>query len=564
MMNHRFLNIFILLFLVNCSIIKASAIYFQKNIDTLKEKSFKELKELFYETDDDSLKFAIALYTMNKAKEKKNYIALANSYQRLYRSVSDLDLGEKYLDSSISLAKENKIEKILAESYFYKGYLNQEKNKYNLALKYYIIANNHFENLGNKDWSDVINFNIGILKLRVGKSEEALQIFRECLVYNKKHNKPTDLELLSALSATYSNINQLDSSSKINQKAYNYAKSINSPNYNYFTQIEGVNKFKKKEYKAAKDSLIKSIEFFKNQKDYLNLSNTYFFLSATYQSLKEEKIAIEYLKKIDSIFNSEGIINYSSRHAYVELIEYYKKKGDLKNRLYYIEKLLEVDNVFENTFGNLDLNLYKNYDTPRLLNERENIIKELKSSKKWFLYGIVLLFILLLGASCLLKYNFNKRRKYEKKFQELLSETKNQRDVLPIIKKQDSNSSKDLDINQEVIIHILDRLVEFEENKYYLKKKIKLASLAKEFETNSRYLSKVINHYKEKDFRTYLNDLRIDYAINRIKNDPVFRKYTIYAIADEVGFSNQESYAKAFHKRTGIHTSYFIKRLNNG
>ncbi|WP_046758863.1 AraC family transcriptional regulator [Kordia jejudonensis] len=562
-MNHRFLNILTLFFLLICLISKANSIDYQKNIDTLEKKSFKELKQLFYETDDDSLQFAIASYTLIKAKEKENYVAIANSYQRLYRSVSDFNLGEKYLDSSISISKEKKLKKILAESYFYKGYLNQEKNKYNLALKYYILANDHFENLGNKDWSDATRFNIGILKLRVGKSEEALQIFKECLTYNKKNNKPIDLDLLSALSSTYSNINQLDSSSEINRKAYNYAKSIESPYYYYFIQIEGVNKFKKKEYNAAKDSLIKSIQFFKNQKDHLNLSNTYFFLSSAHQSLNQEDKAIHYLKKIDSIFDSEGIINFSSRYAYVELIEYFKKKGDLKNRLYYIEKLLEVDNVFENTFGNLDLNLYKNYDTPKLLKERENIIKELKSSNTGFMYGSILLFILLLSAFTLLIYNRNKRKKYEQKFQELLRETQKQQKELPIIKSQDSNSSKNLEIKQEVITLILDRLVAFEEKEHYLQKRITLASLAKEFETNSRYLSKVVNHYKEKDFRTYLNDLRIDYTINRIKNDPIFRKYTIYAIADEVGFSNQESYAKAFYKRTGIHTSFFIKRLNN-
>jgi len=73
----------------------------------------------------------------------------------------------------------------------------------------------------------------------------------------------------------------------------------------------------------------------------------------------------------------------------------------------------------------------------------------------------------------------------------------------------------------------------------------------------------VINIYKEKTFRNYVNDLRIDYAVKKIKSEGVFRNYTIKAIADEVGFSNSESYAKAFYKRTGIHTSYFIKKVKN-
>ncbi|WP_420571366.1 hypothetical protein [Kordia sp.] len=106
---------------------KSNTIYFQKHIDTLEKKSFNELKQLFYGTDDDSLQFAIALYTMYKAKEKKNYVALANSYQRLYRSVSDFDLGEQYLDSSISVSKEKNLKRFLLKVTFTKDILIKKK-----------------------------------------------------------------------------------------------------------------------------------------------------------------------------------------------------------------------------------------------------------------------------------------------------------------------------------------------------------------------------------------------------------------------------------------------------
>jgi AraC-like DNA-binding protein len=86
--------------------------------------------------------------------------------------------------------------------------------------------------------------------------------------------------------------------------------------------------------------------------------------------------------------------------------------------------------------------------------------------------------------------------------------------------------------------------------------------VAKRFNTNSSYLSKVVNLKKDKNFSQYISELRIAYAVDKLKNNPRFRKYTIKAIAEEVGFGNAQSFSKAFYSRTGIQPSYFIRNLN--
>ncbi len=87
--------------------------------------------------------------------------------------------------------------------------------------------------------------------------------------------------------------------------------------------------------------------------------------------------------------------------------------------------------------------------------------------------------------------------------------------------------------------------------------------LAKEINTNSTYLSKVINMTKETSFVHYLNDLRVDFAINKLSSNKQFRMYTIKAIAESVGFNTAQSFSNAFSKKTGIYPSYFIKQLNS-
>ena len=127
--------------------------------------------------------------------------------------------------------------------------------------------------------------------------------------------------------------------------------------------------------------------------------------------------------------------------------------------------------------------------------------------------------------------------------------------------KNTRSKEKILNISDDIIASILDGLQSFEKTKQFLSLKVTLNSLAKDLNTNSNYLSKVVNHHKKTSFANYINSLRIDYFINLVKKDSTLRKYTIKAIATEVGFSNAESFSKAFVKHKGIRPSYFLKEL---
>ena len=76
-------------------------------------------------------------------------------------------------------------------------------------------------------------------------------------------------------------------------------------------------------------------------------------------------------------------------------------------------------------------------------------------------------------------------------------------------------------------------------------------------------MSKIINHYQKKTFTYYINDLRIDYVVNRLKEDISFRKYTIEAIGKEAGFKTSRAFSEGFKKKTGLYPSYFISKLNS-
>ena len=105
-------------------------------------------------------------------------------------------------------------------------------------------------------------------------------------------------------------------------------------------------------------------------------------------------------------------------------------------------------------------------------------------------------------------------------------------------------------MNAETEKKLLRKLQEFEESTLFTENTISLATLSTYCETNSKYLSYVINTYKKKDFNNYINELRVNYIIEKLKNVPLYRKYKIAVLSEEAGFSSQNKFSTVFKKVT--------------
>lgn len=105
---------------------------------------------------------------------------------------------------------------------------------------------------------------------------------------------------------------------------------------------------------------------------------------------------------------------------------------------------------------------------------------------------------------------------------------------------------------------ILEKLLAFEKGKDFTKKNLTLQSMAKELDTNTRYLSEIVNKHKQKNFNLYINELRINYIINKLRYEPSFLNYKISYLAEESGFSSHTSFSTVFKTVTGIPPKEFI------
>ena len=117
-------------------------------------------------------------------------------------------------------------------------------------------------------------------------------------------------------------------------------------------------------------------------------------------------------------------------------------------------------------------------------------------------------------------------------------------------------------ILKETEEQILNKLKRFESSKRFTSKDISLAVLAGQLDSNTKYLSEIINNHYHVNFNTYINKLRINYIIEKLKNDPNFINYKISYLAENCGFSSHSSFATVFKSITGISPVKFIELLN--
>jgi AraC-like DNA-binding protein len=94
------------------------------------------------------------------------------------------------------------------------------------------------------------------------------------------------------------------------------------------------------------------------------------------------------------------------------------------------------------------------------------------------------------------------------------------------------------------------------QRKLYLEHDLTLQHLTDKLNSNSNYVSRVINEQYGRNFSSLINELRVKEA-RRLLSEPENNHLTIEAIAHKVGFNSIPSFNIAFKKFTGVSPSFF-------
>ncbi|KRB57899.1 AraC family transcriptional regulator [Flavobacterium sp. Root186] len=537
--------------------------------DSLKNTSFTELEKR-YENSFLSKKnkklYANVYYQKSKLQNDK--IIRANGLYFFAIAVASDTIAMQCSDSIIMLTKNVDDFNYPARGYILKSSFLMKNMDLRSSLNNVIEAEKYSLKKGNIEQNLLVNQQIALIKIELGKPKEALPLIIKNYNYFKSKN-PHSIDYLYTtwiLSDIYIRLKKIDTALFYIKILQNQIHS-DDRFYKYSIMYEGICYHFKKQYAKSNTLLDKALIMLGSGNDKLNLAISYYYRGENI--LQNEKNIIKaqsYFEKADSILVKSGSNTADLQNNCIRLIEISKKLKNNEKQLYYLNRLIEIDSYLNKNGIILEENINNNYERPHLLLEKEKVIAKINTEKQLYI-GIGFIIFIGLGFSLFYLSKTKKQNKlYENRVNELVQiyneENKNleiQNSVSETIIEPKENTVKTVDLSKEKAVEILKKLDEFEKNKGYLEANINQIDFARKLETNSTYLSKTINQYKNKNFSQYINDLRIEHTITRLSEDKKFRNYSIKAISEEVGFSNSESFSKAFLKKTGYQPSYFIK-----
>ncbi len=548
-------HIFIWLILV------PALIYAQKSNlvipDSLKNRSYPELKSMFYDVIDDADKAIIIGEAYKEIAKKENDSSqIARAFGLLAR-VYDTQKNIQLCDSIIKYTTGGDDPYYPAVGYSLKGYYHYYEGNFQDALNNYLLAYESAKAKGNeKQRIDISQF-IAALKNRWGDYEGAGALYQEHLRYIRargSENYLTNddyLRTLYNLTLSYQHRNILDSAELfLNEGIKGSLLREDSLYFNDFKHIRAVNFYLKGDLKDA-ETLFVSLK--PKKLDSFKLSLTNFYLGSIEAKNGNIQSSIAHFKTVDNLYSAQDEVFPELRTTYENLVGYYRRLDNPEKELEYIRKLLSVDSLLALNREYINKTINKKYEVPELVLQKEQLIILLNRRNKNQSYlniGLSIGVVLLVVSTI---YFYQRNRLNKKRFLEFRL-TRGKDDLKTV-------SQNKYIVKTEIESILREKLENFEKDHQFTDEDITLFNLAKNLGTNSTYLSRVINNIKDKNFSNYINDLRIELIIKRLDEEDLLRKYTIQALGEEVGFKKGEVFSKAFYKHTEMKPSFYLKQL---
>ena len=558
-MNFRFYISFLL-----CSCFLGNSNAQQK--DSLSLLSYEGLKDQYknleYTNPTAAKIYAEALLV--KAKKEGN--ALEEHAAFLLKASSanyfgNMDVSLKYIDSSISYAKAQKNDPLLITGLSQKGKTYFTFGKYANAITYYLQLDSLAKATKNIRYQIYSNHSIGSIKNLTGNHKEATELFLKNkdiitpLIDEKKYHA-VYLNTLIGLCSSYTYYD-LDAASDYLQKLKMFSVKVDDKDaLSYYYTLQGIVDYERKNYDQAlavlnqADSLITALGTKRN------LFPVYRFRGKVYFDKKQYADAIVAFEAIKSLQSEVKFDHFEFKEVLSQLAISYEQLENNEKALenYRLAYNLSSADTLQET---IRYTILKKYDK-KTLEDKISSLKIKSDQKEKQNISLLVICTGLIAALAILFFTYKKQQRQNKrKFDKLLKRLASDKTEVSI-----PESENKYQISDEKISKILKGLEKFEKEKLFLHQNTTLVSVAKKLNTNTSYLSEIVNSQKGMTFKNYITQLRIEHALKQLKNDKVMRSYSIKSIALELGFKSEGAFSRAFKKQTGIYPSFFIKNLH--
>jgi len=589
-----------------CSLILFFTINFtfsQSKIETYKDS----VQSLLYNNPSKAKYYCYKLLKYAKAndlvvEEAKTYCFLAD----LSGALTQKDSAFYYFDKAIQ--KANAIDNEKLEMVFKINKANYLFNEFDFqeALTLYEECVILSKKLNDINAYNYISIKKGSIAYELERYQEALKIYKENLS-KKGFDNVSKLDIKLGLVKTYINLNKQDSAYVFIKSGIEESRKSNLKEHEiHFLAQLGLIYIDKKDFQNAKITLEKALIIAQEIESNNLITEINIRISKLYSLQKDYDKAITLLQSIIKDKTKKDIPAESLSEIYYLLAENYKFIENYSESNYYYGQFIEKSKkIGEKRIEAID-HLHKIDISESKERETE------QKNQKWILLGVTSFLILLFigfyikrrkeGIQNQVKFeelllkiqnfenqntkaineiqhnntaiNSNERTESEAFEEELETELISNSIVTIDDSVNDEVTAENIETNIEEAINnnfiikdttrteILDKLIKLEEKKLFLRQDFTLHNVAKRLKTNTAYLSKIVNSELDKNFSSYVNELRINYIIIELKNNAKLRSYSINAIAEEIGYKSPESFTKYFKVATGISPSIYIKKIN--
>lgn len=309
--------------------------------------------------------------------------------------------------------------------------------------------------------------------------------------------------------------------------------------------------------KQALASYSKVLEITQMSHEWVTAISTAYSIAEIYDIQSNDKQAIRYAEITYNLAVKSSNYSYALKASSM-LSMLYKRKYNEDKQNYYLKRIvIYTDSIHgkENAANTHTANLLLiATSVEEALNEYS---KRLTSNNQVAMFQpvefSVLLFILI-GLMILL-FTLRKRKQLKGEHRKLLLSILDEKANVESLKSQSKrNLANAIDLLEPLLVSLMVK------DKVFKNQNLTLSSLADMLDTNTSYLSNLINTQFKTNFNDYINSFRITEACEILKS-PEANKLSIEQITDLVGFTSRRTFYLAFKKFTGVTPALYQKNF---
>jgi AraC-like DNA-binding protein len=462
----------------------------------------------------------------------KNSASINHMLSVIYGDIGRLEDATSYLLRSVQFFKELQDYSSLGYPYYNLSLLYKNLNNKKEEEKYLKLAIDAFEKTNDLRGLGYVYNGVG-MNILADEPQKAMQSFQKSLKYRKLINE------WQGISFTEGNI----------AMAFRVMENPDSAFYHLNNSLKAANVIN----------------------DPLALAQSYLAFADYYNHFSFPKKAIEYslnaLARLKEIKFLE-----SEEKAYDIISDSYNRLGDSRNSLYYLKLKNEVhDTLYTQEMRKSVLNLRMKYD----VEEKDKELAALEAKKtnlesKVVLHQIITLITILgsiLIVGFILFYYRNKIVMVVRFLKTIpMRGAEDKRRIKAVMKAIETQSEipETKHIDSRVSENLLFKLNELMINeKVFLNPQITQQEIARRLNTNTAYLSRLINDNLSSNFSNYVNGYRIEEAKKLLMSNKE-NNLSFEGIGQVVGFNSKSAFNYAFKKATGKTPTQYALENNSG